>query len=91
MTTPVRFLVGARAQPERAAAPVGGTAPDVPPDQQKVLRFPLAGAAQKVRLVAERDVGRSVRSQSFLVNDKSTVVNWDLSPNSLWLANGAQK
>jgi hypothetical protein len=64
---------------------------DVPPNQQKVLHFPITGATERVRLVAERGIQRPVRSQPIVLTGNGTVINWDLSTNSVWFPTDARE
>ena len=57
---------------------------DVPPNGQKVLRLPVPGASQTIRLVAERPLGRALRSEPFVVGGSHAVIAWDLQSNSIW-------
>jgi hypothetical protein len=61
---------------------------EVPPGSKQALRFPIVGATETVHLVAERDLGRSVRSQPIVLSNNTTVINWDLSTNSIWFPKG---
>jgi hypothetical protein len=60
---------------------------DVAPNGRKVLRVPVHGAAQTLRLVAQLPLGRGLRSQPFTVSGGRTVIDWDLQTNSLWFPN----
>jgi hypothetical protein len=65
---------------------------EVPPTEKQALRFPIVGATETVRLVAERDLGRSVRSQPIVLNNNATtIIDWDLSTNSIWFPKGGQE
>ena len=64
---------------------------DVPPNGRKVLRLPMTGVSQVIRLVAQRPLGRLLRSEPFVLNSAHTTIDWDLQSNSLWFPSDSQE
>jgi hypothetical protein len=64
---------------------------DVAPNGRKVLRVPVHGAAQTLRLVAQLPLGRALRSQPFTVSGGQTQIDWDLQSNSMWFPTEPQE
>ena len=64
---------------------------DVPPNGRKVLHLPMTGVSQMIRLVAERPLGRVLRSDPFVLTSHHPVIDWDLQSNSIWFPSDGQE